>query len=137
MEKIKISPDVFPKPTIFYDGVCNLCHFSVQWIRKRDHVGLFHFESLQSEAGQVILNKIPPSALPSDSVLLVLHGQIYLYADASLMALKQLGGIYSLLGKAGFLIPGAMRNLMYRYIASNRYRWFGRRDACALPEKRN
>lgn len=136
MKKIEISPDLFPTPTLFYDGVCNLCHSSVQWIIKRDKHDLFHFESLQSEAGQQIINKMPPDVLTSDSVILVLNGRIYLYADASLMVMKQLGGVYNILGKTGFLIPESIRNLIYRFIASNRYQWFGRREVCDLPEKR-
>lgn len=137
MEKIEISPDIFSQPTLFYDGVCNLCHFSVQWIIKRDKQGVFSYENLQSEAGQVLIKKIPTNLLLSDSVILVLNGQIYLYSDASLMVLKQLGGIYGLLGKTGMLIPLSIRNALYRFIAKNRYQWFGQREECALPEKRS
>ncbi|NBU35308.1 MAG: DUF393 domain-containing protein [Bacteroidetes bacterium] len=135
MEEVEINANKFPKPTLFYDGVCQLCHFSVQWIIKHDKKGIFRYENLQSEAGQNILEKIPSSLLSSDSVILVLNGQIYLYSDASLMVLKQLGGIYGFLGKTGMLVPLSIRNAIYRFIAKNRYQWFGKREVCELPPK--
>lgn len=136
MEKIEISPDIFSQPTLFYDGVCQLCHFSVQWIIKHDKKGIFRYENLQSEAGQDIIKKIPTSLLLSESVILVLNGQIYLYSDASLMVFKQLGGIYGFLGKIGLIVPLSIRNAIYRFIAKNRYQWFGKREICELPPNR-
>ena len=133
MEKVEISSGMYPKPTLFYDGVCQLCHFSVQWITKHDKKGIFRYENLQSEAGQDLLKKIPTTLLLSDSVILVLNDQIYLYSDASLMVFKQLGGIYGFLGKTGMLVPLSIRNTIYRFIAKNRYQWFGKREICELP----
>ena len=134
MEKIDISPEIHPQPTLFYDGVCNLCHFSVQWIIKRDQRKIFKYENLQSEAGQNIIKQIAPSMLSSDSVILVMDGQIFLYSDASLAVLKKLGGIYTLFGNVGFLLPLSFRNIIYRFIAKNRYKWFGKKTDCILPQ---
>lgn len=137
MEKVEIPSGMFPKPTLFYDGVCQLCHFSVQWIIKHDKKGIFRYENLQSEAGQYLLKKIPTTLLLSDSVILVLNNQIYLYSDASLMVFKQLGGIYGFLGKTGLLVPLSIRNAIYRFIAKNRYQWFGKREICELAPKQD
>ena len=134
MKKIDISPEIHPHPTLFYDGVCNLCHFSVQWIIKRDQKKIFKYENLQSEAGQNIIKQIAPSMLSSDSVILLMDGQIFLYSDASLAVLKKLGGIYTLLGNVGFLFPLSFRNTIYRFIAKNRYKWFGKKTDCILPQ---
>ena len=134
MKKIDISPEIYPQPTLYYDGVCNLCHFSVQWINKRDQRKIFRYENLQSEAGQNIVKQIAPSMLSSDSVILVMDGQIFLYSDASLAVLKKLGGIYTLLGRIGFLLPLSFRNTFYRFIAKNRYKWFGKKTDCILPQ---
>lgn len=134
MQKMDISSEIHLPPTLFYDGVCNLCHFSVQWIIKRDQRKIFRYENLQSEAGQNIIKKIAPSLLSSDSVILVMDGQIFLYSDASLTVLKKLGGIYALLGKIGFLFPLSFRNTLYRFIAKNRYKWFGKKTDCILPQ---
>lgn len=136
MQKMDISLEGHLQPTLFYDGVCNLCHFSVQWIIKRDQRKVFRYENLQSEAGQNIIKQIAPSMLSSDSVILVMDGQIFLYSDASLAVLKRLGGIYTLLGSIGFLFPLSFRNTIYRFIAKNRYKWFGKREACILPQNK-
>ena len=136
MKKIDISPEIYPQPTLYYDGVCNLCHFSVQWIIKRDQRKIFRYENLQSEAGQNIVKQIAPSMLSSDSVILVMDGQIFLYSDASLAVLKKLGGMYKLIGKIGLLLPLSFRNTIYRYIANNRYKWFGKKTDCILPQNK-
>jgi predicted DCC family thiol-disulfide oxidoreductase YuxK len=89
---------------------------------------------LQSEAGQNIVKQISPSLLSSDSVILVMDGRVFLYSDASLAVLKKLGGIYTLLGNIGFLFPLSFRNTIYRFIARNRYKWFGKKTDCLLPQ---
>jgi predicted DCC family thiol-disulfide oxidoreductase YuxK len=134
MKMTDISPEIQSQPTLFYDGVCNLCHFSVQWIIKRDQRKIFRYENLQSEAGQNIIKQIAPSMLSSDSVILVMDGQIFLYSDASLAVLKKLGGIYTLLGRIGFLLPLSFRNTIYRFIAKNRYKCPGKKTDCILPQ---
>lgn len=134
MKKINISGEIHPQPTLYYDGVCNLCHFSVQWIIKRDQRKIFRYENLQSESGQNIVKQINPTLLSSDSVILVMDGRVFLYSDASLAVLKKLGGIYTLLGNIGFLFPLSFRNTIYRFIARNRYKWFGKKTECILPQ---
>jgi predicted DCC family thiol-disulfide oxidoreductase YuxK len=106
----------------------------VQWIIKRDQKKIFKYENLQSESGQNIVKQIAPSMLTSDSVILLMDGQIFLYSDASLAVLKKLGGIYTLLGNVGLLLPLSFRNIIYRFIAKNRYKWFGRKTDCILPQ---
>lgn len=118
-------------PVVLFDGVCNLCNRSVQFIIKRDKQAMFRFASLQSAAGQKILQELH---LPHDhfnSFTLYHEGKIYTRSDAALRVLAQLKGWKwtSALG----IIPGFIRNAVYNLIARNRYRWFGKKDECMIP----
>ncbi|WP_400194096.1 thiol-disulfide oxidoreductase DCC family protein [Hymenobacter sp. B81] len=124
-----------PAPSIIlFDGVCNLCHGWVQFIIARDPAAQFRFASLQSEAGRRLL---PPGfnsdALNPDSVVLIENdGQIYTHSTAVLRILRRLPGGWALLA-AGLLVPRPVRDAVYRWVARNRYRWFGRQESCWLP----
>ncbi len=119
-------------PVLLFDGVCNLCNAWVQWVIARDRSGRFRFASLQSEAADRVLEgKVFAEALP-DSVVLVDSAGVHMRSDAVLRVAKHLGFPYSLLAVA-LLVPRALRDFVYAFIARNRYRWFGRRDACAIP----
>ena len=125
------DPDI-----IFFDGVCNLCSGFVQFIIRHDQAGRFRFAALQSEAGQDLLAKhgFAPSAGAAelDSVLLLSGGQLYYHSSAVLRIARGLGGGWALAGVGG-LRPRAWRDALYRFIARNRYRWFGRQESCMLP----
>ena len=128
-------PDSGPD-TIFFDGVCNFCNGFVQFVIRHDHAGRFRFAALQSEAGQALLAKhgFAPSAGAAelDSVLLLSGGQLYSHSSAVLRIARGLGGGWALVGVGG-LLPRAWRDALYRFIARNRYRWFGRQESCMLP----
>ena len=120
------------KPVVFFDGVCNLCTRTVQFILKRDKKKQFLFASLQGKAGQDLLRKYQ---LPTDnfnSFLLVEGDKIYKRSTAVLRLLRKLGGIYSV-AYAFMLIPRTVRDGLYNWIARNRYRWFGKKEECWLP----
>lgn len=117
---------------ILFDGVCNLCNSAVQYVIKRDVKGLFKFASLQSEAGKALLVR---SGLPPDhlkSFVYIYGNRFYTRSTAALKVAKQLKGPVRLL--YGFIIiPGVIRDLVYDFIAKNRYRLFGRKDTCMIP----
>lgn len=119
-------------PVILFDGVCNLCNAAVQFVIKYDREKLFRFASLQSDAGTLLLrNKYPDSNFP-DSIILVIGSKFYTRSTAALLIARKLGGIISLL--YGFIIvPAFIRNLLYKVIAKNRYKWFGRTAECMMP----
>ena len=123
-------------PVILFDGVCNLCNASVQWVVERDPKGIFHLASLQSAAAREVLTEADPSIhidhLP-DSIALVDEDGIHTRSDAALRIARRLGLPYSLLWVTR-LVPRALRDTVYRFVAANRYRWFGRRDTCMLPD---
>lgn len=119
-------------PVLLFDGVCNLCNASVQWVLKRDTKGIFRFAALQSAVGQQLLKQNGALTEPFDSVVLVNNGRIYLCSDAVLELLWLLGGLWR--GLYCFkILPRPLRDSLYNFVAKNRYRWFGRQEECWLP----
>ena len=120
------------KPIIYFDGVCNLCNASVQFVIKRDKDEQFHFASLQSEYAKKNL----PEALTNDAALqsIVLQEGEHLKtkSSAALSISRKLSGGWSLL-YAFMIIPKFIRDVVYQWIARNRYRWFGKQDECMIP----
>jgi predicted DCC family thiol-disulfide oxidoreductase YuxK len=118
---------------VLFDGVCNLCNASVSFIIDRDPAGRFRFAALQSEAGRELLERHgrPVTATP-ESVVLVEAGRVYEQSTAALRIARRLKGGWKLL-YAFALVPRPLRDLVYRWIARNRYRWFGREEACRRP----
>jgi len=120
-------------PTLYFDGVCNLCHHAVGWIIRRDRLGIIRYQTLQSEEGQALLHKLPAADRKGDTVLLLFRGRIYTHSSASLQSMILLGGTWAILGRACLLVPAGLRDSLYHWIAANRYRWFGQRETCTLP----
>jgi predicted DCC family thiol-disulfide oxidoreductase YuxK len=119
-------------PIILFDGVCNLCAWSVQFIVKRDPQAKFRFASLQSPAGQSLLAKFRLDQSNFDSFILVESDTWFDQSDAALRVLRSLSGLWPLL--YGLMIfPRFIRNWGYQFIARNRYHWFGKSDICMLP----
>lgn len=119
---------------VLFDGVCNLCNGSVQFILDRDPAGRFRFASLQSEAGQNLLRDHgrPPQTDAPDSVILVEGASLWERSDAALRIATGLGFPWRLLAVFR-VVPRPLRDAVYRWIARNRYRWFGRTETCRLP----
>lgn len=119
-------------PVILFDGVCNLCNNSVQFVIKRDKKKQFYFTSLQSNAGQQLLKQYQLSPGKFDSFVLIENGKAYTRSTAALRVVKRLGGLLSFL-YAFIIIPPFIRNAIYDYVARNRYKWFGKSESCMLP----
>ena len=121
------------KKIILFDGVCNLCDSSIQFIIKHDKKDIFRFVALQSEIGLEIINHIGIDTTKIDSILLYEPGKAYYYkAQAALKIAKELGGIYKAISWFSIL-PDFLTNAVYDYIARNRYKWYGKKDACMIP----
>ncbi|MBP1966411.1 thiol-disulfide oxidoreductase DCC family protein [Paenibacillus aceris] len=121
------------KAVILFDGVCNLCSGAVQFILRNDPKGHFRFASLQSAAGQKLLEQ---HKLPTDNIstiVLIEGGRAYTRSTAALRIARRLRGAYPL-AYAAIVIPATLRNLAYAYVARNRYRWFGKAEHCMLPK---
>jgi predicted DCC family thiol-disulfide oxidoreductase YuxK len=119
-------------PVLLFDGVCNLCNWSVQFIIERDPEAQFRFAPLQSTVAQDLLDACEYEGNRMDSVVLVENGECYAKSDAAIRATRYLGLPYSLLRPTG-LVPAGLRNLVYDFVANRRYRWFGKRERCLMP----
>ena len=120
------------KKIILFDGVCNLCNGAVTFIIKRDDQDLFRYGALQSDVGRNLSQKHGIDTAEIDSIVLVDGEQHYIKSAAALEIARHLSGGYPLL--YGFMIlPAALRNWIYDWIARNRYRWFGKRESCMVP----
>jgi len=130
--KKRIANIPMDKPILLFDGVCNLCNSSVQTLIKMDKKGAFRLASLQSAVGQALLLKfgLPPEEL--NSVILIDNEKAYLRSDVPLEVLRKLGGGWQLF-YIFKLIPRFLRDAIYNFIARNRYRWFGKEEACMMP----
>ncbi|MEW8972155.1 MAG: thiol-disulfide oxidoreductase DCC family protein [Mesobacillus sp.] len=119
------------QPVILFDGVCNFCDASVQFILDRDEKELFRFASLQSDAGMELLKKynVPDDV---DSMILIEDGKVYYKSSAALRISRHLRGAWKLL-YVFMIVPAPIRNIVYDLIAKNRFKWFGQKDSCMLP----
>ncbi|MBL7704659.1 MAG: DUF393 domain-containing protein [Taibaiella sp.] len=117
------------KGVVLFDGVCNLCNQSVQLIIKQDKQDYFRFAALNSDYGRMMVSKYQVAA---DSIVLIENEQAYTQSDAALRIARRLKGLYPLL-YAAIIIPKFIRDRVYRLIARNRYRWFGKRQSCWMP----
>lgn len=117
---------------ILFDGVCNLCNASVNFVIKRDKKDVFRFAALQSEIGQEYVSKFNIDPSETDSIILIDNDKCYVKSTAALHIIKSLSGGYPLL--FGFLIvPAFFRNWVYDYVAKNRYKWYGKKESCMVP----
>ena len=128
----KLVQESHTKPILLFDGVCNLCNGSVQFIINRDPEGIFQFAALQSDVGQQLLKHFNLPEKELNSVVLIQNGQCYTHSDAPLQIAKKMGGWLRIL-TVFQPVPVVIRNIVYNWIARNRYRWFGRQESCMVP----
>lgn len=120
-------------PILFFDGVCNLCNGAVQWFLLRDKVGKLRFASLQSELAQQLLPTAGVDPTGLSSLVLLEGNRVYTKSSGALRAASYLGGGWGKAGKLLAIFPAGLRDGVYDFIARNRYRWFGKEEACWLP----
>ena len=117
---------------ILFDGVCNFCNGSVNFIIERDMVNYFKFTPLQSEIGQKLLDEYNIDKIQTDSVVLIEDGKAYTRTTAALRITRKLRGAWRLF--YGFIVvPSFIRDYFYKLFAKNRYRLFGKTEACMMP----
>ncbi|WP_235918561.1 thiol-disulfide oxidoreductase DCC family protein [Sediminibacterium soli] len=116
-----------------FDGVCNLCSRSVQFVIKHDPQHHFRFASFQGVYGQQVLEKYRPRA-GNNSFLLLEGEHLYTRSTAALRVLRKLNGLWPVLYVC-ILIPPFLRDAVYDLVAAKRYRWFGRKTSCWVPAR--
>lgn len=117
---------------IYFDGVCNLCNASVDFIIKQDSHRKFRFASLQSQKGQAILKANQLNPEDYDSFILESGSDVCIKSTAALKVASKLGFPINLMA-VFLIIPPFIRNGIYSWIAKNRYKWFGKKETCRLP----
>ncbi|UCS93119.1 thiol-disulfide oxidoreductase DCC family protein [Echinicola marina] len=120
---------------VLFDGVCNLCNQAVDFIIQHDSKNHFKLASLQDEPGKALLKGKSIDEAYLDSIVLLRKNKVYYKSRAALEIAKKLKGLWPLF--YGFIIvPQFLRDPVYDWIAKNRYKWFGKRDTCRLPNER-
>ncbi|MDO6598039.1 DCC1-like thiol-disulfide oxidoreductase family protein [Oceanihabitans sp. 2_MG-2023] len=121
------------KHLILFDGVCNLCNSTVQYVIKQDKKDVFRFAALQSDIGKSIIEKYNIDTVKTDSILLYSEENgLKVKSTAALYIAKHLGFPNNIL-VVFLIVPTFIRNGVYNYIAKNRYRWYGKKESCMIP----
>lgn len=119
-------------PVILFDADCNLCNGSVQFVIRRDPRARFRFAGLRSVAGRAALAAAGVQASLPDSIVLVRGNRVLMKSAAALAIARGLRLPWPLL-TVFWLVPYPLRDLVYDWVARNRYRWFGKRQQCWVP----
>ena len=122
-------------PVILFDGVCNLCNRSVQRVLKNEKSDYYKFASLQSEFGQNVLKELGKNQSEFESFLVLENDKVYEKSRAVYKVIGKLKFPYALL-YFFWPIPWFMRDWVYTWIARNRYKWYGKREECWLPDEK-
>lgn len=120
------------KGIVLFDGVCNFCNSSVNFIIDRDKNDYFRFTSLQSEEGIKILDHFGLDSTNLTTIILAEDDSYYMKSAAALRIAGRLKFPWNLF-KVLLIVPSFIRNPVYDFIARNRYKWFGKSDTCRIP----
>lgn len=124
------------RTVLLFDGVCNLCNSAVRFILRRDKRQVFSFSCLQSNYGKQLMEGSRLKGKFPDSIILYEKGKIYSSSDAIIRIAEILGGFYSL-AIVFRIIPKRIRDTAYIFVASHRYKWFGKRENCMISDSRH
>ena len=121
------------KKIVLFDGVCNLCNRSIQFIIRHDKKDEFRFATLQGDLGKQLVKERHIDTDTVDSVILIEPGvAYYTKSTAALKIGTSFGGAWKLLTVLE-LIPSSLSDIVYDFVARNRYQWYGKKDACMIP----
>ncbi len=121
------------KKLVLFDGVCNLCNGAIQFMIRHDKDDTFRYAALQSDIGKKLMMQRNIDTEKVDSIILIEPGVAYYNkSDAALQIGKHLKG-YRTISSLLHLIPSGLRNIVYDFIARNRYKWYGKKEACMIP----
>lgn len=123
-----------PDAIVVFDGVCVACNRSVDFLLRRDRSERYRFAAMQSPAGHALMAAHGIDPANPASFLLLEGGRAFRDSEAALRVLSGLGGAWRCT-RIALLLPRALRDAAYRWVARHRYRWFGRREACRVPTR--
>jgi predicted DCC family thiol-disulfide oxidoreductase YuxK len=122
------------EPILIFDGVCVLCSRSVRFVLRHDRNKRFRFATTQSETGHMLMAERGLDAANPASVVLIDGPLTFVESAAAIRVLRSLGFGWRAVAGVMWLVPRPLRDMVYRGIAKRRYRWFGQRDTCYLPQ---
>lgn len=130
-DTVDLKKSIKQDQVLLYDGECSFCNGAVQWIIARDPEANISFAAQQGEIGQSLILKhhVPADV---DSLIFIDGGKAYIYSDAALKLCSYLHGRWPLAQYLA-IIPRFLRNAVYKFVAKNRYTWFGKQQACMIP----
>ena len=117
---------------ILFDGVCNLCNASVNFVIDRDPRGYFRFAALQSDVSQKLMARHNLPGTYFDSIVFIENGRAYTKSTAALRVARKMAFPWPIF-YSFIIIPGILRDPLYDWIGRNRYRWFGKQESCRIP----
>lgn len=119
---------------VLFDGHCHLCNHSVDFLIRNNSRQNLKFASLQSDCARRLLEDYGSETLLDrlDSVVFIERGRVYTHSEAALAIARSLDGVWPLLS-VFLLLPRPLRDAAYRFVARNRYRWFGKSETCRMP----
>ena len=123
------------KPIILFDGVCNFCNASVNFLIKQDKKSVFRFAAFQSKAGKQLAEKYNFPDNDFQSFILIDKGKAYYRSTAGLKVYGKLAWHWKWT-QIFWIVPKFLRDAVYKYVARNRYKWFGKKDECMIPSAR-
>ena len=130
-----LEEEIQAQHIVLFDGICNLCNSSIQFILRHEKAPVFQFASIQSQSGKKLLTwcGLPPDF--SDAVIYIENGRNHLGSTAALKIGQRLKFPWSLLASMGLFVPTIVRDWVYNQIGKHRYQWFGKRAVCMVPTK--
>ncbi len=120
---------------VFFDGVCNLCNNSVDFLMKIDKKKTLKFASLQSDFAKEKLQHFEAKFSTENSILFLQNENLYSQSTAVAMLLKQVGGGWKMVASMILFFPISIRDTIYKFVAKHRYQWFGKRNVCRVPNE--
>lgn len=123
---------MLPDNIVVFDGVCNFCSGSVQFIVARDPAGVFRFAPMQSKTGRGLLENFGIDADDVTTFVFIKEGKAYVRSEAALQIAREFAWPWQFLRLAR-VVPAPIRDALYNWFARNRYRWFGKTDTCMVP----
>ena len=121
---------------VLFDGVCNLCNSTVQFIIRHDSKAKFRFASLQSEVGQLLISQLGLPVETLNTIIYITDNQFYTKSSAVLHIFRTMAGGWNILFGL-MIIPPFLRDFAYDFIAKRRFRFFGRSESCVIPTQEN
>jgi predicted DCC family thiol-disulfide oxidoreductase YuxK len=129
---MSVSSQPYTEPVILFDGICNYCNGMVNFIIRQDKNAVFKFAALQSEAGQALLEKYNLPKHDFESIILIDNGKAFSNSTAGLRLYNKLPWYWKWT-QVFWIIPRFLRDAAYNLVARNRYKLFGKKDACMIP----